>query len=83
MAQQDEFEAKAMVLCESWRSSRDGIPVLHERIADALRAEHTRGDAAGYIRGQIEALEWVLPKRLWDYDIAVLDRIAELRKAGT
>lgn len=58
MAQQDEFEAKALDLAMGrYPSGLRSLVPQHERIADALRAEHTRGDAAGYIRGQIEGLQ--------------------------
>lgn len=90
MAQQDEFEAKAMLLwAERYPDDDDGHGPLNPHdwpeewkpIADALRAEHTRGDAAGYTRGQISGLQQALALgEFEDSADAILARIAELRK---
>jgi hypothetical protein len=89
MTQQDEFEAKALAVVEVWRANRHGDNhVLHELIAEALRAEHLRGDAAGYIRGQIGGLYFARALYFAFGGCSPIveqidDRIAELRKVDT
>lgn len=75
MAQQDEFEAKGFQLYAESRVKlqNDGT------IADALRAEHTRGQ----IEGLEEALALVTKRSLTGEMRYLRDRIAELRKIET